>query len=91
MVILAGPSLAVTCRQRWCRWRQHSPCKSEAYRRLELSATVLRSPELGGDASFGVSLFRPELLDEINAALERIKRNGTYDRINSRYLPFRVS
>lgn len=65
--------------------------KSEAYRRLELSATVLRSPELGGDASFGVSLFRPELLDEINAALERIKRNGTYDRINSRYLPFRVS
>ena len=64
---------------------------NEAFRQLELAATVLRSPDLGGDASFGVSLFRPELVVEINAALERIKRNGTYDRINSRYLPFRVS
>ena len=34
---------------------------------------------------------RPELKHEINTALERIKRNGTYDRINSRFLPFRVS
>lgn len=65
--------------------------KSEAFRRLDLDTTVLRSPELGGDASFGVSPFRPELLGEINAGLERIKRNGTYDRINSLYLPFRVN
>lgn len=65
--------------------------KNEAFRELGLATTVLHAPELGGDASFGISPFRPELQKEINAALERIKRNGTYDRINSRFLPFRVS
>ncbi len=65
--------------------------KSEAFRRLGLAPTVLRAPELGGDISFGISPRRPELRHEINTALERIKRNGTYDRINSRFLPFRVS
>jgi ABC-type amino acid transport substrate-binding protein len=65
--------------------------KSAAFRRLDLATTVLRSPELGGDASFGISPHRPGLQKEINEALDRIKRNGTYDRINSRFLPFRVS
>ncbi len=65
--------------------------KSEAFRRLGLAPTVLRAPELGDDVSFGISPRRPELKHEINTALERIKRNGTYDRINSRFLPFRVS
>lgn len=65
--------------------------KNEAFRQLDLATTVLQAPELGGDASFGISPYRPELQKEINAALDRIKRNGTYDRINSRFLPFRVS
>lgn len=65
--------------------------KNESFRRLGLVPTVLRAPELGGDISFGISPFRPQLRTEINTALERIKRNGTYDRINSRFLPFRVS
>jgi len=65
--------------------------KSHAFRRLGLAPTVLRAPELSGDISFGISPYRPQLKAEINAALERIKRNGTYDRINSRFLPFRVS
>ncbi|NTV69899.1 MAG: amino acid ABC transporter substrate-binding protein [Azonexaceae bacterium] len=65
--------------------------KNEAFRQLGLATTVLQAPELSGDASFGISPFRPELQKEINAALDRIKRNGTYDRINSRFLPFRVS
>ncbi|MDE2441571.1 MAG: amino acid ABC transporter substrate-binding protein [Betaproteobacteria bacterium] len=65
--------------------------KSEAFRRLGLAPIVLRAPELGGDISFGISPHRPQLKTEINMALERIKRNGTYDRINSRFLPFRVS
>lgn len=62
-----------------------------AFRKLGLATTVIRDAELSGDAAFGISPFRPELLKEINAALDRIKRNGTYDRINSRFLPFRVS
>lgn len=65
--------------------------KIEAVRQLGLATTVIQAPELSGDASFGISPFRPELQKEINAALDRIKRNGTYDRINSRFLPFRVS
>ena len=56
-----------------------------------LQRARLRAPELGDDVSFGISPRRPELKHEINTALERIKRNGTYDRINSRFLPFRVS
>lgn len=64
---------------------------NEAFRRLDLARSILHAPELEGDVAFGVSPLHPELLGEINAALVRIKRNGTYDRINSRYLPFRVS
>ncbi|MBP5987081.1 MAG: amino acid ABC transporter substrate-binding protein [Azonexus sp.] len=65
--------------------------KSEAFRQLDLVPVVMRIPELAGDIAFGISPRRPELKEEINAALDRIKRNGTYDRINSRFLPFRVS
>lgn len=65
--------------------------KNRAFRGLGLAPTVLRAPELSGDMSFGISPHRPQLKNDINAALARIKRNGTYDRINSRFLPFRVS
>lgn len=65
--------------------------KNSAFRQLDLVTTVFQAPELSGDASFGISPYRPDLQKEINAALVRIKRNGTYDRINSRFLPFRVS
>lgn len=58
---------------------------------LALSTTVMNEPELGGDASFGISPRRAELKEEIDAALDRIKRNGAYDRINSRFLPFRIN
>jgi ABC-type amino acid transport substrate-binding protein len=67
------------------------PAEKPAFRQLGLVPTVMRIPELGGDVAFGISPRRPELKEEINAALDRIKRNGTYDRINSRFLPFRVS
>lgn len=65
--------------------------KSPAFRQLDLVPVVMHVPELADDAAFGISPRRPELKEEIDAALDRIKRNGTYDRINSRFLPFRVS
>lgn len=65
--------------------------KSPEFRQLELLSTVMNEPELGGDASFGISPRRPELKEQIDAALDRIKRNGTYDRINSQFLPFRIN
>lgn len=65
--------------------------KSAGFRHLGLLPTVIRDSELSGDASFAISLFRPDLKEEMDEALVRIKRNGVYDRINSRFLPFRVS
>lgn len=65
--------------------------KKPEFGKLGLVSTVMHEPELGGEAAFGISPLRPELKEQIDAALERIKRNGTYDRINSRFLPFRIN
>ena len=65
--------------------------KKPEFQQLGLVSTVMNEPELGGDASFGITSRRPALKEQIDAALDRIKRNGTYDRINSRFLPFRVN
>lgn len=65
--------------------------KKPEFQKLELSSSVMNEAELGGDASFGISPRRPELKEQVDSALERIKRNGTYDRINSQFLPFRVN
>ena len=65
--------------------------KKRTFRHLGLAPTVYSSTELSGEAAIGISPLRPALREEIDGALERIKRNGTYDRINSRFLPFRVS
>jgi ABC-type amino acid transport substrate-binding protein len=65
--------------------------KKPEFQQLELKSSVMNEAELSGDASFGISPRRPELKEQIDAALERIKRNGTYDRINSQFLPFRVN
>lgn len=60
------------------------------FQQLGLSASVLQHPELAGNASFAISPQRAELKALLDAALENIKRNGTYDRINTEFLPFRV-
>ena len=63
---------------------------SKEFQRLGLAATVMKVPELVGNASFGISPLRPELKAAVDDALERIKRNGVYERINTQFLPFRV-
>lgn len=65
--------------------------KRPEFQRLGLVSTVMNEPELGGDASFGISKRRPDLKEQVDAALDRIKRNGIYDRINSQFLPFRIN
>jgi ABC-type amino acid transport substrate-binding protein len=65
--------------------------KLPEFRELGLSSTVMPDPELGGDASFAIAPARPDLKEQMDAALERIKRNGTYDRVNSLFLPFRIN
>ena len=60
------------------------------FQRLGLASTVMKVPELVGNASFGINPQRPELKIAVDEALDRIKRNGVYERINTQFLPFRV-
>ncbi len=64
--------------------------KNPALRELGIQATALQVPELAGNASFAINPRRPELKEKFDQALEQIKRNGVYDRINSEFIPFRV-
>lgn len=64
--------------------------KNADFQRLGLASTVMKVPELLGNASFGINPQRPELKVAVDEALERIKRNGVYERINTQFLPFRV-
>ena len=57
---------------------------------LGLESSVLQIPGLDVYARFAINPRRAELQEQIDLALDKIKRNGTYDRINSEFLPFRV-
>jgi len=65
--------------------------KDPALQALNLTVQPRRDPELAGAASFGVTPLKPELKTQLDAALERLERNGIYDRINSQYLSIRVN
>ncbi|HEX6736036.1 MAG TPA: transporter substrate-binding domain-containing protein [Azonexus sp.] len=65
--------------------------KNDLFRQLELISTVMNEPELSGDVAFGISPRRADLKEPLDNALDRIKRNGIYDRINSQFLPLRVN
>lgn len=58
--------------------------------KLGLQFQVMEDPGLGGDVCLGIAPRQTELKARLDAALERIKRNGRYDKINSEFLPFRV-
>jgi ABC-type amino acid transport substrate-binding protein len=64
--------------------------KNADFQRLGLASTVMKVPELVGNASFGINPQRPDLKIAVDEALDRIKRNGAYERINTQFLPFRV-
>lgn len=64
--------------------------KHGKFLQLGLRSTVLSAPELEGNACFGIAPGRADLKLRLDEALDKIKRNGIYDRINSLYLPFRV-
>ena len=65
--------------------------RSPEFRKLGTNWMAMKAPELTGDALLPITPKKPQLRDAVNAALERIKRNGTYDRINSQFLPLRIS
>jgi len=64
--------------------------KNPRFLQLGLTPTVLQAPELEGYASFGISPKRAEIKEQLDKSLDNIRRNGTFDRINTQFLPFRV-
>ena len=59
-------------------------------RDLRLASTPLLDPGLAGEVCLGVNPRAPELVERLNEAIDRIKRDGRFDRINSRFIPFRL-
>ncbi|WP_296566470.1 ABC transporter substrate-binding protein [Zoogloea sp.] len=57
---------------------------------LGFAPTLLRDPQLAGDVCLGINPRMPELRARLNDAIDRIKRDGRFDRINSRFIPFRL-
>jgi ABC-type amino acid transport substrate-binding protein len=55
-----------------------------------LASTVVQDPELAGDAALGVNPRDRALLDKLNDAIDEIKRDGRFDRINTRFIPLRL-
>lgn len=64
--------------------------KSRAFLQLGLVPVILQTPEFDNAASFAITPQRADLKPALDKALDRIKVNGVYDRINSKFLPFRV-
>ena len=62
-----------------------------AIQAMNLVVQPMREPELTGATSFGISPNKPWVKEKVDGALERLERSGVYDRINSRYVPFRVN
>ncbi|MFD0666262.1 substrate-binding periplasmic protein [Ramlibacter sp. MAHUQ-53] len=60
------------------------------FEKLGLMSQALDAPGLGGDACFAISPRQPELKVRVDAALDRIRRDGRHDKINSQFLPFRI-
>jgi len=58
---------------------------------MNLNVKTMKEPELTGQTSFGVSPLRPDLKKMLDSTLENLERSGIYDKINSRYVPFRVN
>jgi len=55
---------------------------------LGLRSTILSGPLITGTLNMVISPKQPELVERINAAIDQIKRDGRFDRINTKFVPF---
>lgn len=55
---------------------------------LNLRSTILSGPLVTGSLHMVISPKQPELVERINAAIDQIKRDGRFDRINTMFVPF---
>ena len=64
--------------------------KNNQFQRLGLKYEVLQATELENNASFAIAPQKAGLKQPLDKALDNIKRNGVFDRINSQFLPLRI-
>jgi ABC-type amino acid transport substrate-binding protein len=64
--------------------------RNPEFQRLGLTPVVVKAPDLLTNVCFAVNPRQADLKTALDAAIDRIKRNGAYDRINTQFLPFRV-
>lgn len=64
--------------------------ENPALQALALRPTNLDAPLLSGDVAISIDPRQPALKRRIDAAIDQIKRDGRYDRINTQFLPFRL-
>lgn len=57
---------------------------------LGLKSTVLSGPLITGPLHMVINPKQAELVERINAAIDQIKRDGRFDRINTKFVPFRL-
>lgn len=57
---------------------------------VSLRPMVIEDPLLSGPLQMGVNPRLDQLVPILDRAIDQIKRDGRYDRINSRFLPFRL-
>ncbi len=55
---------------------------------LGLKSTVLNGPLITGGLHMVISPKQAELVERINMAIDQLKLDGRFDRINSRFVPF---
>lgn len=51
---------------------------------------LVGEPGLSGDVAISVAPGKPQLVERLNEALDKLRRNGRFDRINTEFLPFRL-
>lgn len=55
---------------------------------LGLKTTVLSGPLITGSLHMVISPMQAALVERLNAAIDQIKRDGRFDRINTKFVPF---
>jgi ABC-type amino acid transport substrate-binding protein len=64
--------------------------QDERIQKLGLQSTIMNDAAIAGDVAISINPKRADLQPRIDAAIDQIKADGRFDRINTKYLPFRL-
>jgi ABC-type amino acid transport substrate-binding protein len=65
-----------------------SMIQEKSLRSLKLQSTVISDPPMNGTLHMVVNPKQPELAERVNAAIDQVKRDGRFNRINLQFVPF---